>query len=76
MTSSTNSQGHGVVFRTDLIAAISVACKAALIATAVCLYVALVGPDYDAIIVLVCATLSSVAVSPFRPSPAQHCFMP
>ena len=62
MTSSTNSRGHEVVRRADLfIAAALVACKAALVAAAVCLYVALVRPDYDALIVLVCATLSSVA---------------
>ena len=62
MTSSTNSRGHEVGRRTDLfLAAALVACKAALVAAAVCLYVALVRPDYDAIIVLVCATLSSVA---------------
>jgi uncharacterized membrane protein YfcA len=62
MTSSTNSDGHGVAWRTDLIiAASSVAYKAALAATAVCLYVALARPSYDVIIILVCATLSSVA---------------
>jgi hypothetical protein len=62
MISSTNLHGHGMVRRIDLItAAIPVACKAALVAAAVCLYVALARPHYDAIIVLVCATLSSVA---------------
>jgi uncharacterized membrane protein YfcA len=62
MTSSTNLHGHEVVRRTELIiAAIPVACKAIFVAAAVCLYVVLVRPDYDAIIVLACATLSSVA---------------
>jgi uncharacterized membrane protein YfcA len=62
MTSSTDTHGHGVVCRTDLIiAAILVAGKAALVAAAIYIYVALARPDYDAIIVLVCATLSSVA---------------
>ena len=62
MTSSTNLHGHEGVCRTELIvAAIPVACKAVLVAAAVCLYFVLARPDYDAIIVLACATLSSVA---------------
>ena len=62
MTSSTDTHGHGVVCRTDLIiAAILAAGRAALVAVAIYIYVALARPDDDAIIVLVCATLSSVA---------------
>jgi uncharacterized membrane protein YfcA len=62
MTSGTDLHGRGVVCRTDLIiAAMLVAGKAALVAAAVYTYVALARPDYDAIIVLVCATFSSVA---------------
>jgi hypothetical protein len=59
---SQRTVGTRVARRTDLITtAIPVACKAALVAAAVCLYVALARPHYDAIIVLACATLSSVA---------------
>jgi uncharacterized membrane protein YfcA len=58
MTTSANMHGHGMVWRTDLIA---VAGKAALIAAAVCLYVALARPDHAAIVVFVSATLSSIA---------------
>jgi len=58
MTSSANSHGRGMVWRSALIA---VACKAAVIAVVVCLYVALARPDHAAIIVFVSATLSSIA---------------
>jgi uncharacterized membrane protein YfcA len=58
MTSSASVRGQGLVWRTDPIAA---ACKMALIAAAVCLYVALVRPDHAAIVVFVSATLSSIA---------------
>jgi uncharacterized membrane protein YfcA len=62
MTSSANVHDQATVWRADLIAAAGlVACKAALITLAVCLYVAMARPDYAAIIVLVCATLSSIA---------------
>jgi uncharacterized membrane protein YfcA len=48
--------------RAEAIAAVaSVACKAALLAAVICLYVVLARPDPAAITVFVCATLSSIA---------------
>ncbi len=72
ITSSANAHGNNASYlngdatvsplRAEAIAAVaSVASRAALLAAVICLYVVLARPDLAAIIVFVCATLSSIA---------------